>query len=153
MCHAQSLSIDETEFAHHFSYAGMVHYQGSKMSKSLGNLVFISELLKLGVDPMAIRLAIMSSHYRQDWEWTPERLHHAENRLVKWRDALAMQSGPDAQLLLADLRQALSDDLDTTRAIALMDAWSDSALSGNAEDSTAQGVVARALDALLGLAL
>jgi L-cysteine:1D-myo-inositol 2-amino-2-deoxy-alpha-D-glucopyranoside ligase len=153
MCHAQSVAIDGLDFAQHFSYVGMVHYQGAKMSKSLGNLVFISELVKSGIDPMAIRLAIISGHYRGDWEWTETRLHSAEQKLKRWRSALSMQAGADSMLLLADLRTALSDDLDIPRAISLIDAWADATLAGNTEDIAAQGIVSRSLDALLGLAL
>ena len=55
----------------------MVGYDGEKMSKSRGNLVFVSALRNSDVDPMAIRLALLRHHYRTDWEWTDDELWDA----------------------------------------------------------------------------
>ncbi len=74
-------------FARHYLHAGMVRLDGEKMSKSLGNLVFVSSLLATGTDPMAIRLAILAHHYRDDWDWTAAGLAMAEQRLARWRAA------------------------------------------------------------------
>ena len=76
-------------FARVYAHAGMVSYQGKKMSKSLGNLVFVSTLLADGVDPMALRMALLTHHYRSDWEWTDAVLGDAQARLARWRAALA----------------------------------------------------------------
>jgi L-cysteine:1D-myo-inositol 2-amino-2-deoxy-alpha-D-glucopyranoside ligase len=83
-------------FARRYAHAGMVRLDGEKMSKSLGNLVFVSRLLADGTDPMAIRLAILVHHYRQDWDWTAEGLAVARQRLRRWRAAVARaaQGGP-----------------------------------------------------------
>jgi L-cysteine:1D-myo-inositol 2-amino-2-deoxy-alpha-D-glucopyranoside ligase len=75
-------------FARHYVHAGMVRLDGEKMSKSLGNLVFVSSLLATGTDPMAIRLAILAHHYRGDWDWTAAGLTAAEQRLARWRAAV-----------------------------------------------------------------
>ena len=75
-------------FARHYVHAGMVRLDGEKMSKSLGNLVFVSSLLATGTDPMAIRLAILAHHYRGDWDWTAAGLEAAEQRLARWRAAV-----------------------------------------------------------------
>jgi L-cysteine:1D-myo-inositol 2-amino-2-deoxy-alpha-D-glucopyranoside ligase len=75
-------------FARCYAHAGMVRYDGEKMSKSLGNLVFVSRLVADGVDPMAIRLAILAHHYRGDWDWTAEGLAAAQDRLARWRAAV-----------------------------------------------------------------
>src|SRR6185312_1207710 len=75
-------------FARHYVHAGMVRLDGEKMSKSLGNLVFVSSLLAAGTDPMAIRLAILAHHYRGDWDWTAAGLEAAEQRLARWRAAV-----------------------------------------------------------------
>jgi L-cysteine:1D-myo-inositol 2-amino-2-deoxy-alpha-D-glucopyranoside ligase len=85
-------------FARVYAHAGMVSYQGEKMSKSLGNLVFVSRLLADGVDPMALRVALLAHHYRSDWEWTDAVLGDAQARLVRWRTALARAraAAPDA---------------------------------------------------------
>jgi L-cysteine:1D-myo-inositol 2-amino-2-deoxy-alpha-D-glucopyranoside ligase len=74
-------------FARVYAHSGLVFYQGAKMSKSLGNLVFVSRLRESGVDPMAIRLALLAHHYRSEWEWTDEVLADAEARLSRWRAA------------------------------------------------------------------
>jgi L-cysteine:1D-myo-inositol 2-amino-2-deoxy-alpha-D-glucopyranoside ligase len=75
-------------FARHYLHAGMVRLDGEKMSKSLGNLVFVSSLLADGTDPMAIRLAILAHRYRDDWDWTAAGLAAAEERLARWRAAV-----------------------------------------------------------------
>ena len=80
---------DGLAFARVYAHSGMVAYQGSKMSKSLGNLVFVSRLRAEGTDPMAIRLALVAHHYRADWEWTANVLAQAQRRLERWRAAVA----------------------------------------------------------------
>ena len=80
----------ESPFARRYAHAGMVRLDGEKMSKSRGNLVFVSKLLAAGSDPMAVRLAIISHHYRNDWDWTAESLSEATDRLATWRAAFAV---------------------------------------------------------------
>ena len=80
-------------FARRYAHAGMVRLGGEKMSKSLGNLVFVSALRSAGTDPMAIRLAILAHHYRQDWDWTDNGLAAAADRLARWRRAVALGPG------------------------------------------------------------
>jgi L-cysteine:1D-myo-inositol 2-amino-2-deoxy-alpha-D-glucopyranoside ligase len=75
-------------FARCYAHAGMVRLDGEKMSKSLGNLVFVSRLVADGVDPMAVRLAILAHHYRGDWDWTAVGLAAAQDRLARWRAAV-----------------------------------------------------------------
>ena len=75
-------------FARCYAHAGMVRLDGEKMSKSLGNLVFVSRLVADGVDPMAVRLAIVAHHYRSDWDWTAAGLAAAQDRLARWRAAV-----------------------------------------------------------------
>ena len=65
---AQSESVTGTMFSRHWLHVGMVGLDGTKMSKSLGNLVFVGDLLK-DWDPMAVRLALLAHHYRTDWDW------------------------------------------------------------------------------------
>jgi L-cysteine:1D-myo-inositol 2-amino-2-deoxy-alpha-D-glucopyranoside ligase len=84
-----ALAPEEGVFARVYAHAGMVSYQGQKMSKSLGNLVFVNRLLADGVDPMAIRMALLAHHYRSDWEWTDATLGEGQARLTRWRAALA----------------------------------------------------------------
>ena len=84
-----ALAPAEGVFARVYAHSGTVSYQGSKMSKSLGNLVFVSRLLAGGTDPMALRMALLAHHYRSDWEWTDAVLADADARLARWRAALA----------------------------------------------------------------
>ena len=102
---------------------------------------------------MAIRAAILSHHYASDWEWTSSSLKMATDRLSRWRQALARQAGADGLSVLQQIRLSLSQDLDTPNALGAIDAWADSTLAGDESDPSAQGLVARSLDALLGLAL
>jgi len=152
----------EAPFARHYSHAGMVRLDGEKMSKSRGNLVFVSQLLAEGNDPMAVRLAIISHHYRPDWDWTADSLVVASERLAKWRAAVAASTpvagtaaspaGREAGLrVLMAMRERMADDLDSPGAIAAVDAWAESALAGGA--GGAGPLVRDAVDALLGIVL
>ncbi|MBR7828362.1 cysteine--1-D-myo-inosityl 2-amino-2-deoxy-alpha-D-glucopyranoside ligase [Actinospica sp. MGRD01-02] len=147
----------ERPFAYTYVHAGMVGLDGEKMSKSRGNLVFVSKLRAEGHDPMAIRLALLAHHYRADWEWHAEDLERAEARLARWREAVSRPDAPSADPLLAELRERLADDLDAPGALAAMDRWADAVLAGPAADAVADpgapGLASRALDALLGVAL
>jgi len=110
----------------HWAHTGMVGYQGAKMSKSLGNLVFVRDLLKTG-EPVAIRLAVLAHHYRSDWEWHDDLITQAATRLASWRAGQARLAPVRAKPsggghLLDAVRAALDDDLDTPRAIAAIDA-------------------------------
>src|SRR3954451_11328160 len=152
--HAEVLT-GTAPFARHYVHAGMIGLDGEKMSKSRGNLVLVSKLRAAGVDPMAIRLALLDGHYRADREWTGGRLPSAEARLARWRAAVALRSAPSATGLLAEVRGLLADDLDTTAAIAAIDRWVSSALSAPPADGdpSAPNLVARMVDALLGVDL
>ena len=152
MSAAQSAALGGGDiFAHHYAHQAMVGLDGEKMSKSKGNLVFVSTLRFDGVDPMVIRLVLLDHHHATDWEFTDEQLTVAQERLDTWRRALSGNSAPEAEPLLAALRERLADDLDSPGALAAMDAWAARSLDGEGADPTAAGVVARALDALLGV--
>jgi L-cysteine:1D-myo-inositol 2-amino-2-deoxy-alpha-D-glucopyranoside ligase len=140
-------------FARHYAHAGMIGLNGEKMSKSRGNLVFVSRLRADHVDPMALRLALMSDHYRVDRQWTDDLLKAAQQRLGRWREAAAAPAGPSGADLLAGLRARLAEDLDTPGALALVDAWADAVLAGSGEDPGAPALAAIATDALLGVRL
>jgi L-cysteine:1D-myo-inositol 2-amino-2-deoxy-alpha-D-glucopyranoside ligase len=145
-------------FARIYAHSGLVSYQGEKMSKSLGNLVFVSRLLADGVDPMAIRLALLAHHYRSEWEWTDEGLAEAAARLYHWREALAraeapVPAGTGPHTVLVAVREAMSDDLDAPRALAAIDRWADAVLSGEVTPSRDAELIRQTADALLGVAL
>lgn len=150
-CHAAALGEG---FATLYPHTGMVALDGEKMSKSLGNLVFVSRLVAGGVDPMAIRLVLLAHHYRSDWEWTEHELESAERRLAAYRRAASAGAGTMDAAVVAELRAALREDLDTPRALRALDAWADGAAREGApvpEDGPAD--VPAATDALFGLAL
>ena len=106
-----------------FNHAGLVAYQGEKMSKSLGNLVLVSRLRQDGVDPRAIRLAILAHHYRSSWEWTDELLPEASKRLERWSTLVSPGADDhEATDVITAVRAALADDLDTPRALGIIDA-------------------------------
>jgi L-cysteine:1D-myo-inositol 2-amino-2-deoxy-alpha-D-glucopyranoside ligase len=147
-------TADGEVFARTYMHAGMVLYDGAKMSKSLGNLVFVSALRESGTDPMAIRLAILAHHYRQDWEWTDQVLAQAVKRLSRWREA-AGRTGGEQDVVLAAIRERVADDLDAPGALAVVDSWADEALTGPPADTAPaeSGLVVAAIDALLGVRL
>jgi L-cysteine:1D-myo-inositol 2-amino-2-deoxy-alpha-D-glucopyranoside ligase len=150
--HAEALT-GSYPFARHYTHAGMIGLDGEKMSKSRGNLVFVSRLRADGVDPMAIRLALFSGHYRTDREWTDDVFTAALDRLDRWRRAVHGPTGPAATATITRIRDHLSDDLDTPKALAAVDAWANEALTGHGPDADAPGQIRTAVDALLGVAL
>jgi L-cysteine:1D-myo-inositol 2-amino-2-deoxy-alpha-D-glucopyranoside ligase len=159
----------EGVFARIYVHAGMVSYRGQKMSKSLGNLVFVNKLLADGVDPMAVRMAILAHHYRSDWEWTDALLAEAGARLARWRAALARaeaaapaaynaEPSSAADEVLAGMRARLRDDLDAPGVLAVIDRWADRLLAAappriTPEDVSGARLVKDAIDALIGVSL
>jgi L-cysteine:1D-myo-inositol 2-amino-2-deoxy-alpha-D-glucopyranoside ligase len=140
-------------FARTSVHAGMVGLDGEKMSKSRGNLVFVSAMRRDGVDPAALRLSLLASHYRSDWEWTPARLVAAQARVSRWRDAAGRPSGPGTQALRGEVRRALADDLDTPAALAALDRWAVETVTRGGRDPEAPAGFADLVDALLGVSL
>ena len=146
-----------------YLHTGLVAYQGQKMSKSLGNLVFVSGLLADGVDARAIRLVLLAHHYSESWEYTDAELDEAAQRLDRWRTAAgappatggahaqvttppaaAAQTEPGSAVVLA-MREALANDLDTTACLEAVD-------QAVAAGPLAAEVIT-AVDALLGVDL
>jgi L-cysteine:1D-myo-inositol 2-amino-2-deoxy-alpha-D-glucopyranoside ligase len=115
---AQSESVTGLPFVKHWLHVGLVGLDGTKMSKSLGNLVFVSELAAQS-EPSAVRLALLSQHYRTDWEWRASLLADAQSRLATWRTSLlSARSGG----VVDDVRAALDDDVNAPAAVAAIDA-------------------------------
>lgn len=137
-------------------HAGMVAYEGEKMSKSLGNLVRVSELVSQGEDPQAVRLVMLGQHYRTDWEYTADLLRHASERLSAWREAFSQannccgadaccsetEKGEDPAEVLCNI---LADDLNTPQACVFIDNWARSPHTYDAQK------MARAVQAFLGV--
>jgi L-cysteine:1D-myo-inositol 2-amino-2-deoxy-alpha-D-glucopyranoside ligase len=124
---AQSESVTGRLFVRHWLHVGMVGLDGEKMSKSLGNLVFVGDLVKEW-EPMAVRLALLSHHYREDWEWAAHDLVTATERLARWQAAPgpttleAAGGGAGTDAALEDVRRHLDGDLDAPGALAALDA-------------------------------
>jgi L-cysteine:1D-myo-inositol 2-amino-2-deoxy-alpha-D-glucopyranoside ligase len=136
---AQSEAATGEPFVRHWMHQAMVRMDGEKMSKSLGNLVFVSDLRKVW-DTRAIRLAVVAHHYRQSWDWTDEVMEHAAATLARWDDTAA-GAAHGGEAVLAAVRAALDDDLDTPTAMRVIDE-----AAGSGDDITAAA-------ALLGVAL
>jgi L-cysteine:1D-myo-inositol 2-amino-2-deoxy-alpha-D-glucopyranoside ligase len=157
---AQSESANRAPFARRWLHTGMVRYQGDKMSKSLGNLVFPRDLLR-DHEPAAVRLALLAHHWRTEWEWDAAELKEAAERLSAWRQACGQPGTPTAPVgyppvqgphqpggeagawLPAEVDAALAADLDTPAALAVGDEL--------AERGDAPGLAATA--AVLGVEL
>ena len=150
--HAEALT-GRHPFARHYTHAGMIGLDGEKMSKSRGNLVFVSRLRADKIDPGAVRLALFAGHYRQDRPWSDGLLSVAQDRLARWRAAVALSSAQSAEDTVARLRDHLSDDLDTPKALAAVDAWAEQALTHGGDDAEAPALIRTAVDALLGIDL
>jgi L-cysteine:1D-myo-inositol 2-amino-2-deoxy-alpha-D-glucopyranoside ligase len=147
-------AFDGLTFAKAYVHAGMVGYQGEKMSKSKGNLVFVSTLRADGVDPMAVRLALLAHHYRSDWEWTDADLHRAEEVLAGLRAAVERSEGAPTAALVPAVRAALADDLDAPLALTALQQWADATNQGADRSEPGAGdVVRRLVDARLGVLL
>lgn len=117
---AQSETAHGSPFVHHWLHVAMVRYEGTKMSKSIGNLVFVSDLREAH-DPRAIRLALMAHHYRAGFEWFDDDISDGDERLARLLAAADAKSGPDAEPYVQRVRDAIDDDLDTATARDVLD--------------------------------
>jgi L-cysteine:1D-myo-inositol 2-amino-2-deoxy-alpha-D-glucopyranoside ligase len=130
MCASQARAISGKELASHYVHAGMIGLDGEKMSKSKGNLVFVSTLLASGADPFAIRWALMRDHYRSERMWTNERLIQATKEVTRLRQVLNSQTVSPTEALAIDIVRFLSDDLDTPSVLKALNNWVDACLRG-----------------------
>jgi L-cysteine:1D-myo-inositol 2-amino-2-deoxy-alpha-D-glucopyranoside ligase len=147
---AQSEAANGVTFAKHWMHTGMVAYQGTKMSKSLGNLVFVSELSKIH-DPRAIRLALMRHHYRSDWEWFDDDIEIGTRLLDRMHRAAHTAHGPDPSGYAERVRAALDNDLDAPTALGALTELANAILEGG--DDPAAPTVLGELGALVGVDL
>ena len=138
-------------FANNYVHSAMIHLDGEKMSKSKGNLVFVSKLLSRGIDPMVIRWALLSGHYQQDRSWSDELLQKSTSEVSLLRSALAQSEVAETKELIQSIVSDLANNLDTPAALNRLIAWAKSSQSSPKVNES--GLVSRGIDSLLGLAL
>lgn len=151
MCAAQAQVLTGKPLASTYVHAGMIGLDGEKMSKSKGNLVFVSKLLAAGRDPMAIRWALMKSHYRTDRMWTEKLLEEAEAEISALRLVLGNEKVTATAVLIKRIVDRLADDLDTPAVLDAINAWVVQPQA--AGESGESKNLAMALDSLLGIKL
>ena len=151
MCAGEAQVAEGERFAHAYVHAGMVAYDGEKMSKSKGNLVFVNELRRSEVDPAAIRRSLLQHHNREDRAWIAPNHWTAEDTLDRWREALRHGVGAPAGPVVEQVLAALATDLDAPAAVAAIDAWAVATTGGDHKDIYAADQIRAVLDAGLGL--
>ena len=139
------------KFSESFVHTAMISLDGEKMSKSKGNLVFVSKLLESGIDPMILRWALLRGHYQQDRAWSNELLEISTKEVELVRSALAQSEVADTKNVINSLIQDISNNLDTPSALDRLTKWAN--LSQSNPTVNQSGLMARAVDSLLGLAL
>ena len=148
---AQVAIMTDKPYAQTYVHTGMVGLDGEKMSKSKGNLVFVSKLVAAGIDPMVIRLALLSAAYGRDRMWTDQVLAEANARMSRLQSALSRNEVAPTKECIALIIASLADNLDTVRAVKAVDSWIDQTESGLTGGSS--GELSRALDTFLGIAI
>jgi L-cysteine:1D-myo-inositol 2-amino-2-deoxy-alpha-D-glucopyranoside ligase len=151
MCASQAQVLSGKPLASAYVHAGMIGLDGEKMSKSKGNLVFVSRLVAAGRDPMAIRWALMKSHYRIDRMWSEDLLVTAEREINDLRKAIQQTEVAPTQELIQQVIGCIADDLDTSSIIQLINTWVSQTQSGEKGEHP-QSLI-EVLDALLGIKL
>ena len=153
MCAAEGIAATGESFAKAYVHVAMVGLDGEKMSKSKGNLVLVSRLREQGVDPMAIRLVLLSHHHLTEWSWTAADLDANIGRLAAWRKAVSGETSVDAAETVRAVREAVADDLHADRALEAIDAWALASAEADADADGARDTIRTLVDGLLGVAL
>jgi L-cysteine:1D-myo-inositol 2-amino-2-deoxy-alpha-D-glucopyranoside ligase len=151
MCASQAQVLSGKPLANTYIHAGMIGLDGEKMSKSKGNLVFVSKLVGDGRDPMAIRWALMKNNYRTDRIWTDDLLVISEKEIAALRSAVSQINVAPTKEVIERIVNFLADDLDTVSAIGAINEWVHVTVSGDTGGDAAS--LAKALDTLIGIKL
>jgi L-cysteine:1D-myo-inositol 2-amino-2-deoxy-alpha-D-glucopyranoside ligase len=151
MSAAQSVAMTGQKFSRTYIHAGMVGLNGQKMSKSLGNLVFVSRLIAEGIEPVAIRWALMAHKYHDDLMWASELIETAMTEIERLRSNLSRVDVAPTSELIQSICESLSQNLDTPKVLQLIRSWMSETEKGAVGGEA--GELSRALDTLLGLAL
>ncbi|KRO31090.1 MAG: hypothetical protein ABR60_01310 [Actinobacteria bacterium BACL2 MAG-120802-bin41] len=147
----QAKALNGIEFASCYSHSGMIGLDGEKMSKSKGNLVFVSKLRQEGVSPALIRIALFADRYSTDRMWSKELVDEANKLLTRLLSALSRQEVAPTFEVVQEIVNAISDDLNTPKVFDLLNTWSLKTEEGQVGGSP--GEISRALDTYLGITL
>ena len=153
MSGAQAEAITGIPFAKEYVHTALVGLDGEKMSKSKGNLVFVSRLLGNGVDPMAIRWALLSTHYQQERMWIPGAMSTYVDELVLVRTALSREEVLPTEGVITKIIDSMANNLDTPSALSAIKEWASQTLVAENPSQRGAGELSRTIDALLGIAL
>ena len=153
MCAAEARVATEQPFAKAYVHSGMVGLTARRCRSPREIWCWCRNCESPASIPMAIRLALLANHYRDDWDWTDELLASATERLDRWREAVRLDAGMNANETIASIRAALDDNLNAPAALAAVDAWAGASTAIDADDADAPALVAQACDALLGVRL
>lgn len=151
MSAAQSEVMTGKKFSRHYIHTGMIGLDGEKMSKSRGNLVFVSKLIARGVHPMAIRWALLNRSYREDSMWNDQQLSDASRNIERLQLNLAKMEVAPTDSVIQTILNSLASNLDTKGALTTLERWIDQTEAGEVGGNA--GELSRALDSLLGIAL
>ncbi len=151
MSAAQGAILRQQPFANHYVHAGMIGLDGEKMSKSRGNLLFVSKMIESGVDPMVIRWALLNRNLYRDFMWLDSTLADAARDVAKVRGALSRIECAPTLEIISKIASAMANNLDTATALALILNWAEQTENGAEGDTPGQ--LSRFMDSLLGLAL
>jgi len=151
MSASQSRAMVGQKFARTYVHAGMIGLDGEKMSKSLGNLVFVSRLIQSGINPASIRWALMGHHYRTDLMWSDALIQSAEKEIARLQLNLAKVDVAPTDSVITPVIAALADNLNTPLALQHLRKWMDETEAGVTGGEA--GELSRALDTLLGISL
>ena len=151
MTAVQSESVTGKPFASAYVHAGMIGLDGEKMSKSRGNLIFVSQMLREGIEPSAIRVALMLDHYQHDRMWHPSKIEVSTTLISRLRQSLAREDVAPTTPVIQEMLDALADNVDTPKVFSILRKWCERTEAG--ETGGVAGELSRALDGYLGLAL
>ncbi|MBA3469390.1 MAG: cysteine--tRNA ligase [Herpetosiphonaceae bacterium] len=143
----------QTPHVEAWSHVGMVCYEGEKMSKSLGNLVLVSDTLKEHTAD-ALRIALLKYPYREAYEYTDADVVWAEGVVARLQSAASSAvggGGQSAEELRVDMLNALDSDFNTPECIRLLIALAEAATNGEIDDAESAAATIREVGAILGL--
>ncbi len=150
MSNYQAMALRGMPLAQIFSHTGMIGYEGEKMSKSRGNLVFVSKLLAEGIDPNVLRAALINRNYREYFAWTDGQIIETEAFCRRMQSCLSREEVAPTKDLIISMVKALANDMDTVSVFDLLNSWCSK--TENGESGGHPGELSRAIDLYLGIA-